>query len=33
MDEHLGVLERRWEERTGRPRLRQVPDFLLSDRG
>jgi GntR family transcriptional regulator, transcriptional repressor for pyruvate dehydrogenase complex len=33
MDEHLGVLERRWEERTGRPRLRHVPDFLLSDRG
>jgi GntR family transcriptional repressor for pyruvate dehydrogenase complex len=31
MDEHLAVLEHRWEERTGRPRLRQIPDFLLSD--
>lgn len=32
MDQHLAVLEQRWEERTGRPRLRHVPDFLLSDR-
>lgn len=32
MDEHLATLERRWEEATGRSRLRRVPDFLLSSR-
>jgi DNA-binding FadR family transcriptional regulator len=30
MDEHLGYLERIWEEETGRVRLRPVPDFLHS---
>ena len=30
MDAHLSVLERRWEEQTGRARLRRIPDFLLS---
>jgi GntR family transcriptional repressor for pyruvate dehydrogenase complex len=30
MDAHLSVLERRWEETTGRARLRRIPDFLLS---
>jgi GntR family transcriptional regulator, transcriptional repressor for pyruvate dehydrogenase complex len=29
MDEHLGYLERFWEEETGRARLRRIPDFLL----
>ncbi len=29
MDEHLGYLERIWEEETGRPLLRRPPDFLL----
>jgi len=29
MDEHLGYLEAKWEEVTGRARLRQIPDFLL----
>jgi GntR family transcriptional regulator, transcriptional repressor for pyruvate dehydrogenase complex len=30
MDEHLGYLERIWEEETGRVRLRRVPAFLQS---
>ena len=29
MDEHLSFLEKRWEEETGRARLRTIPDFLL----
>jgi len=29
MDEHLGFLERIWEEESGRARLRKPPDFLL----
>jgi GntR family transcriptional repressor for pyruvate dehydrogenase complex len=29
MDEHLSFLEKRWEEETGRARLRKIPDFLL----
>lgn len=29
MDEHLGYLERFWEEESGRAQLRQIPDFLL----
>jgi GntR family transcriptional repressor for pyruvate dehydrogenase complex len=29
MDEHLGYLEKFWEEESGRARLRQIPDFLL----
>jgi GntR family transcriptional regulator, transcriptional repressor for pyruvate dehydrogenase complex len=29
MDEHLGYLERIWEEETGRARLRKIPDFLI----
>lgn len=29
MDEHLGYLERAWEEETGRARLRTIPAFLL----
>jgi DNA-binding FadR family transcriptional regulator len=30
MDEHLGYLERIWEEESGRPRLRRPPAFLES---
>jgi DNA-binding FadR family transcriptional regulator len=30
MDEHLGYLERIWEEETGRTRLRRIPEFLMS---
>jgi DNA-binding FadR family transcriptional regulator len=35
MDEHLGWLEERWQQETGRLRLRKTPDFLLpfSERG
>src|SRR5262249_26671410 len=29
MDEHLGWLEERWQQETGRQRLRRTPDFLL----
>lgn len=29
MDEHLGYLEKFWEEESGRAGLRQIPDFLL----
>jgi len=29
LDEHLGYLERFWEEESGRARLRRIPDFLL----
>jgi DNA-binding FadR family transcriptional regulator len=29
MDEHLSVLERAWEEQSGRPLIRRPPDFLL----
>jgi GntR family transcriptional regulator, transcriptional repressor for pyruvate dehydrogenase complex len=29
MDEHLGELERTWEQETGRALVRPVPDFLL----
>jgi GntR family transcriptional repressor for pyruvate dehydrogenase complex len=29
MDEHLGYLERIWEEESGRPRLRRPPAFLV----
>jgi GntR family transcriptional repressor for pyruvate dehydrogenase complex len=29
MDEHLSVLERAWEEQSGRPLRRRPPDFLL----
>ena len=29
MDEHLGYLERFWEDESGRARLRTIPDFLL----
>src|SRR5262245_38580418 len=29
MDEHLGWLEERWQQETGRLRLRRTPDFLL----
>jgi DNA-binding FadR family transcriptional regulator len=29
MDEHLSWLEDRWQEETGRLRLRKTPDFLL----
>jgi GntR family transcriptional regulator, transcriptional repressor for pyruvate dehydrogenase complex len=29
MDEHLSFLETRWQEETGRARLRKVPSFLL----
>jgi GntR family transcriptional repressor for pyruvate dehydrogenase complex len=30
MDEHLGFLERIWEEETGRSRVRKTPDFLVT---
>ena len=29
LDEHLGFLERLWEEESGRARLRRIPEFLL----
>ena len=29
MDEHMSFLEKIWESESGRPRLRQTPDFLL----
>src|SRR5262249_21133229 len=29
MDEHLSWLEERWQQETGRLRLRKTPDFLL----
>lgn len=29
MDDHLGYLERLWEEESGRARLREIPGFLL----
>jgi GntR family transcriptional regulator, transcriptional repressor for pyruvate dehydrogenase complex len=29
MDEHLSFLEARWQEATGRTRLRKTPDFLV----
>ncbi len=29
MDEHMGFLERIWEQESGRSRLRRTPDFLL----
>jgi GntR family transcriptional regulator, transcriptional repressor for pyruvate dehydrogenase complex len=32
MDDHLSILERLWEEGTGRPRLRQIPGFLRGGR-
>ncbi len=30
LDEHLGFLEKIWEEETGRARVRKIPQFLLS---
>lgn len=33
MDEHLSFLERIWEEESGRPRLREIPEFLRSHAG
>jgi len=30
MEEHVGFLERVWEERSGRTRLRRIPDFLVA---
>ena len=32
MDEHLGQLERTWEEETARALIRPMPDFLLHTR-
>jgi GntR family transcriptional regulator, transcriptional repressor for pyruvate dehydrogenase complex len=29
MDEHLGQLERTWEQETGRALVRPTPDFLV----